>query len=193
MKVLPNCCQWKLSSKWVVGFVMGLAMSAVFTLGFWLGRQGSDENAMLREVLLRASTAHGAKTLSMATGPIDEGEGLFILDYLTGELNCFVLNPRAGGKFNAQFRTNVVAHLGVEKKTPDYVMVTGNMDFLRGQAQSRPANCVVYVADANTGNFAAFGLEWNRTMAQMGRPQAGPLVLLDVGKARNIEVEGTTP
>jgi len=193
MKRFANCRQWILSSKWLAGFGIGLALSGMLLLGFWLGHQQRDENTALRELLLRASTSNSGKTMSMATGPIDESEGLFILDYLTGELNCFVINPRSGGKFNAQFRTNVVQHLGVEKGTPDYVMVTGNMDFLRGAAQSRPANCVVYVADARTGNFAAFGLEWNRTLAAAARPQAGALVLLDVGKARSVEVEGKTP
>jgi hypothetical protein len=191
MNSFANCCQWKLSSKWMAGFGLGLALSAMLLLGFWLGRQDRNDDTALRELLLRASTSHGGKTMAMATGPIDESEGLFVLDYLTGELNCFVINPRSNGKFNARFTTNVVAHLGVkEKKTPDYVMVTGGMDFLRGAAQSRPANCVVYVADANTGNFAAFGLEWNRTAAAQARPQAGALILLDVGKARSVEVEG---
>jgi hypothetical protein len=74
-------------------------------------------------------------------------------------------------------------------KKPNYVMVTGQMDFLRGAAMSRPANTVIYVCDTNSGNFAAWGIPWNRTIAQQGRPQQGALILLDVGKARNLEIE----
>jgi hypothetical protein len=125
----------------------------------------------------------------MATGPIDEEvEGLFTLDYLTGELQCFVINPR-NYQWGGVFKANVVSDLGVQQgKKPNYVMVTGMANFQRGAAANAPAMCAVYVADANTGNFVAYGLSWNRTMARGMAPQAGALVKLGVGKARSLEI-----
>jgi len=83
------------------------------------------------------------------------------------------------------FKYNVLQDLGVQQgKKPNYVMVTGNANFqVPGTSM-----CAVYVADANTGNFAAYMLPWNRTQARSGAPQSGPFVLLDVGKARQIEI-----
>ena len=44
---------------------------------------------------LKAATAGNGKTLAMATGQIDdESEGLFVLDFLTGDLYCWVFHPR---------------------------------------------------------------------------------------------------
>jgi hypothetical protein len=174
-------------SAWVFGFCAGV--TAALLCGFLWGRFASPRFEF-PQVPLRAMATHGSETMAIATGLIDEGEGLFVLDYVTGDLFCFVLNPRANSKFNARYHANVVSVLGVEQgKKPNFVMVTGGMDFLRGAALARPGNCVVYVADTITGNFAAWGVPWNRTSAQQGRPQQGALVLLDVGKARNLEVE----
>ncbi len=39
------------------------------------------------ETVLNASASHGGETFAMATGPVDaDVEGLFMLDFLTGEL-----------------------------------------------------------------------------------------------------------
>jgi sulfur carrier protein len=68
----------------------------------------------------------------------------------------------------------VVRDLGIEQgKKPNYAMVTGTVVFQRGTAaRAVPALCAVYVADANTGNFAAYGLPWDRTAARSGSSAA---------------------
>jgi hypothetical protein len=88
------------------------------------------------------------------------------------------------------FKYNVIQDLGVEQgKKPNFAMVTGNADFQRGASTAAtPALCAVYVADANTGNFAAYGLMWNRTMARSAALQTGTFVRLGVGKARALEI-----
>lgn len=188
---------WHISRRWRrrlgASFFFGLGLGLAVLCGMAL-RDGRPESTIPPDILLRASGSHGGQTMALATGKIEDGEGLFVLDYLTGVLSCYVINPRAGSKFNARFTTSVVQALGVEQgKKPDYVMVTGTMDFIQGPAASRPGGCVVYVADANTGNFGAWGVPWNRQAAQIGRPQEGPLVLLDFGKARNLEIEQAAP
>ena len=87
------------------------------------------------------------------------------------------------------FKYNVINDLGVQQgKDPNYVMVTGQTQFLRGTGSQTPAMCVLYVMDANTGNFAAYGLAWNRTMARGPQVQTGTLTLLQPGKARTLEI-----
>ena len=51
----------------------------------------------LPATLLNATTTHGGTTMAIATGPIDGGnEGFFVLDFITGDLSCNVVNPRNG-------------------------------------------------------------------------------------------------
>lgn len=136
---------------------------------------------------LRASTAASSETMAMATGRVDEQvEGLYTLDFLTGDLNCFVMNPRAG-KFVGWFKVNVTTQLPVERgKKPQYVLATGSWDSIGGSSNQRPAGSVVYVADANTGMFAAYTFPWVKGAASAGITQSTPMIWLDGNKARNI-------
>ncbi|MBM4001367.1 MAG: hypothetical protein FJ297_17840 [Planctomycetes bacterium] len=175
------------------GLAVGIGMGVMLLAGMWLTGRTPPSHAF-PPIPLHASGSSSGQTLAMATGMIDESEGLFVLDFLTGNLNCFIINWRQPNKFTARFATNVVQVLGVEQgKKPDYVMVTGTMDFRQGAAFTRPAGSIVYVADANTGNFAAWAIPWNRQLANTGASQQGPLVLLDIGKARNLEIEQAAP
>jgi hypothetical protein len=173
-----------------VGLVVGLAVGLGMMIGT-LVTVGHQQAGSLRppDTLLHAVASHSGDTFAMATGPVDSDvEGLFTLDYLTGDLQCWVLYPRAG-TFGGHFRHNVISDLGVERgKNPNYVIVTGQADFQRGGTAATPALSAVYVADANTGNFAAYGLMWNRTLARSNTPQRGAFVLLGTGKARDLEI-----
>jgi hypothetical protein len=141
--------------------------------------------SLLAERRLHASTAAMGESFAMATGSIDSDvEGLFLLDFVTGELQCIVLNYRSG-KFNAIFRANVQADLGVDPaKRPKYLMTTGTINFPRGASAARPGNSVVYVMDTASGNFCAYAIPWRRELAATARPQAGGLMLMDVGTVR---------
>lgn len=175
-------------------FGIGLAIGVSAGVGMLIGAKSvshdeaagseSPEEIMSR---LHAAAAHGGNSLAMATGRIDEDvEGVFILDFLTGDLHCWVINPRALGQgFIGQYKQNILADLGLEKgKSPDYVLTTGGVTAVRGAGAERPAQCVVYVGDGNSGNVVAYGLPWNPTLKAAGRAQGGPMVRLAVGKAR---------
>lgn len=170
-----------------VGLVMGLLAGLGVAVGVGIGMSRSAAP----EVKLQAMTGYGTETLSMITGPIDEGnEGVFVLDYLTGDLQCFVMNPRTG-RWGAWFKRNIVLDLDIEKgsgKKPSFVMSTGVVNFPRGGALQRPANCVLYVADANSGKFAAYTVPWTPGAFAAIVPQAADLLLLDKGNARAVEV-----
>ncbi|MCA9124083.1 MAG: hypothetical protein H6821_00880 [Planctomycetaceae bacterium] len=166
------------------GLAVGAAVGAIVAVQF------SSPRFQLPTTLLNASSTHGGTTMAIATGPIQDGvEGFFVLDFITGELTCSVLNPRTGAMGGA-YRANVVADLGVEQgKQPQYLMVTGAANFRTQGGNIAPAESVVYVADANTGRYVAYWLPWNRQAAQYNFAQASPMMVLGTGSARNIQVE----
>ena len=175
------------------GLCVGLAIGGALAAGVYLGRQAESlDQAALGELRLKASASHGSDTFAMATGEIDQGvEGLFCLDYLTGDLSCFVINPRSGGP-GGIYRTNVVADLPADKATgkkPSYVMVTGQFQARGGSyGGSQIASSLVYVADANTGTVAIYGMPWNKQIATSAGAQGGKLVKLYAGKVRALEI-----
>ena len=140
------------------------------------------------ELPLFATASDTGETMSMATGPIDdEMEGVFFLDFVTGELACAVLNSRTA-KIGGIFKTNIIKDLGIEEaKKPAYLMTTGAATFIGRTGNNQPARCVVYVCDQNTGNYGAYSLTWNRTLAQKATLQAGALILLHKDNARAVK------
>ena len=176
-----------------LGLTIGLAIGGALAAGVYLGSQGdSAHQAALNELRLKASASHGSDSFAMATGEIADGiEGLFCLDFLTGDLSCFVINPRTGGP-GGIYGTNVTADLkpaaGTGKK-PSYVMVTGQFQARGGNyGGSQIAGSLVYVADANSGTVAVYGMPWNKQATTGGAAQGGKLVRLHAGKVRALEI-----
>ena len=131
-----------------------------------VGRHGSVDwsvdasvrPAVFPEIPLQATATDSGETFAIATGYIADGiEGCFFLDFLTGDMQCWVINGRTGGQ-GGYFVQNVVADLGVEggRKNPRYLMVTGQATISGGSSAMKPADSLVYVADATTGNFAVY-------------------------------------
>src|SRR5215470_10630689 len=82
------------------GLALGLTLGGALTIGVLLGRRSEPTAGIpsLEELKLKAMASHGADNFAIATGPVDEDvEGVFTLDFLTGDLHCFVMNPRGGG------------------------------------------------------------------------------------------------
>ncbi len=176
------------------GLCVGLAIGGALAAGIYLGRQAQSlDQAALAELRLKASASHGSDTFAMATGDIADGvEGLFWLDFLTGDLSCFVINPRTGAP-GGLFRTNVVADLPTDKATgkkPAYVLVTGQFQARGGNygGGGQIAGSLVYVADANTGTVAVYGMPWNKQASNAVGAQGGKLVKLYAGKVRALDI-----
>lgn len=130
---------------------------------------------------LNATATSRSEKFVMATGAVEAGiEGVFILDTLSGDLQCTAFNSRAGA-FNSMFRRNILQDLKVgAEKRPEFLMVTGMVP-LKGY---QGVTCVAYVVECNTGNFAAYAVPWNRRAYASGAAQQAELVLLQVGSAR---------
>ena len=124
----------------------------------------------------------------MATGFISDGvEGLFVLDHLSGNLQCWIMSTETGN-IGGIYRTNVARDLLVEKGgQPDYIMTTGGFIWQRGNVGNiYPAKLIVYVGDGSTGNVAGYHLTYSQTDLKRGVVMTGELQLVCQGAAREV-------
>lgn len=158
------------------GASTGLLMGALLlTATFWQRPPASTATPLPPE-LLKASATHSTNNFAIATGQVsDEAEGVFFLDFLTGELTCWVYYPRIQ-QFNAKFTTNVAAALPAAGQNPQYLMVTGTMTGVIASGNARPGGCLVYVVEPTSGTFVAYAIPWNRAVEKQQAPQAGALI-----------------
>jgi hypothetical protein len=171
-------------SRFWLGSFLTLVMIAAAGFGYWFGNQSSQRQMVLPPEILHATATHGGSNLAVATGQIDDdSEGIFFLDYLTGDLQCWVFYPRTGA-FGAKFATNVSAQLPGGKNA-EYLLVTGGIVAKQAGANARMANSLAYVVDVRSGVFAAYGLPWNKSSENSGQPQMGQLVSVGGGQFRN--------
>jgi hypothetical protein len=175
---------------WAGGLTMGLLIGAGALLGGLAALSTRQSTIVFPELPLHATASHGESSITLATGDIDgSAEGLYVLDHVTGDLQCWVVSTRKPGVFSGLFKTNVLKDLGVEAdKTPKFVMVTGSYNFTASRGTSRPASSLVYVGDTNTGNVVAYSLAWNSSLEASGGSQSGPLVPVVSGKGRNAAI-----
>lgn len=176
----------------LTGLGLGLLVGIGMLIGVLATVMVDDHHAVgLPETLLHATATDGGDTMAVATGVIAEGvEGVFFLDFLTGDLSGWLINRRTGG-IGGIYKHNVIQDFQiVQGKKQKYLMVTGAAPMTRGGSQVRAGDCLVYIVDQNTGNFAAYGLAVNRSAYAAGAPQVSPMVLVGRGSARNIDLRG---
>jgi hypothetical protein len=172
--------------RWVTVALVVFSILSSSTAAFLAGRGAgtADTEASIRWNLPRidATASQTSEKFSIATGPVSqEAEGLFVLDHNSGLLQCNVIYPRVG-RFLAQFTANVAEGLGTGGKGGQYIMVTGLADF--PTASNRPAgSCVLYVLDTATGNYACYGVPFDRVVMNRNQQQQGALALIHQGTA----------
>jgi len=178
---------------------LSVVVFAASALGVALGLYvaGSDRlpgSSSELPMVLQADSASSGKSLAMATGLIDteDGvEGLFVLDRLSGNLQCWVMSSQTGG-IAAIYTARPADDMGLEKGGEvDYVMTTGRMNFQRaGRAGNMvPAGCVCYVGDGNSGNVVGYSVRFNRQAAMRGGGQGGQMTLVCKGFARDMAMQ----
>jgi len=174
---------WAASGGMLVGFALGVGM----LLGNLMGRR--DTVSARPEIPLHALATHGTDTMAMCTFPLNESsEGLATLDYLTGELRVFVMNNR-GYTFSLVGKTNVMADLKIEKgKKVNFLLVSGSTNFIRGGGTLQPASATLYVCDANSGAFVAYGMAYPANALATVTPAEIVIKRLDVGLARSLNL-----
>lgn len=182
-----------LRTQWLIlalGLAVGVAVTSLWHSSGVDTSQDDYAEQMMREQMIHAVGSATGESFALATGQIDEdAEGIFALDFVTGDLNVRVLNKKVG-KFLGAFKRNVLADLRVEgDKAPKFVMVTGNAAFSSSSSAMRPSFCVLYVGDVNTGRVVAYSVPWNRTLAASARAQTGSLVVVDGFEARGAVIQ----
>lgn len=159
----------------LLGLIVGLA-AGLNIKGLW------------PNVPLHATATEGYESFSIATGLVDnEVEGLYFLDYLTGDLVGAVINPKTG-LFNARFTYNISQDFASGGRNSKYLMVTGMVNMPRGRAGFQPASSIVYIADTTSGQIAAYVMPWNSSMQAAGKPQEGVFQKLDAKQFRQTVV-----
>ncbi len=159
-------------------------------VGLMLGAVvGLNLRGLLPHVPLHASATQGFDNFAIATGLVDDQvEGLYFLDFITGDLRCAVINPKTG-KFNSLFTYNVASDFtarGGGQRNAKYLMVTGLANMPRGRSKFQFARSIIYVAEATTGEVAAYTIPWNPAMQAAGKSQSGLFQPLDRAKIRTM-------
>jgi hypothetical protein len=145
---------------------------------------GLNVQGIWPNVPLHATATHGLDRFAICTGLVDDTvEAIYFLDFLTGDLRAAVINPK-NGKFNAYYTRNIAADFGTITKNPRYLIVTGFADMPRGRANFQFAKSIVYVAEASTGQVAAYAIPWNSSLQAAGKPQQGEFQPLDLAPFR---------
>ncbi|TWU38945.1 hypothetical protein Q31b_40230 [Novipirellula aureliae] len=159
------------------------ALASVAVAAYLFGQSTSQPRVMFSPI--EATAAETSERFSMATGPVsDDAEGLFLLDHNSGLLQCNVIYPRAG-RFMASFSAQVGEALGAGGKGGQYLMMTGLAEFRQSSA-TPAAPSVVYVLDTATGNYACYGIPFNRVLVNSNRPQQGVMQLIATGTANPV-------
>ncbi len=171
--------------------VGGVVIAVIgMSLAWWVGTgfrtRESGVAAMLPKIL-HADSSSGGASISLASARVtQEYEGLFILDHKSGNLFCVLLNPRTGQEV-ATFSANVFVGLNLNNVAGlDLVMTTAFVDLTEGGRAgiARPATCVCYVADGNSGRAAGYGFLFNPQAVLQNVGQNGQLQLMWQGAVR---------
>ncbi len=138
---------------------------------------------------IEATATSQTENFAICTGAIDEdGEAVYMLDFLTGDLRGAVTNPQ-NGKFTAFYSYNVVKDLGVDvSKKPQYTLVAGNQAFRRSPGGVQLGDNVVYVAELTSGKLAAYGVPWSRQLRSTTAGATNSFIPLDVTQFRNVVI-----
>lgn len=161
---------------WLASFA---CLATGLAAGQWLSRDGGPA-LRLPPIEAHATASQSHDNFVIATGSIeDDIEGLFFLDFLTGDLKATVLNARRPG-FNAFYQYNISADFNTAAvQNPKYLMVTGlARDQQVAGASGRLGRCVLYVVEATSGQVVAYGLPWNPSSHSAGKPQRGTFIPL---------------
>lgn len=172
-----SCCPK--TTRLLIGMLLGAAIFAAGGMYFGRPSAASGPSGFL-PVAFRPDATSMGKSISIATGMIDDSvEGVFVLDHLTGNLVCWIMNSRSGD-IGGVFQTNVTAALGIQGKAdPDFVIATGKFDFTNfRKGNLKYAGCICYVGESSSGKILGFSFSYDPSSGARGALQTGELDLI---------------
>jgi len=147
---------------------------------------GSLSSGILPQAPLYGSATHGQEGFAICTGPLtDSIEGVYVLDYLTGELRGAGLS--IFGKFTSTYQYNILKDFEASK-SPKFLMVTGVADLRPTGQKLKMGRSVVYVAEVNSGFVAAYGVPFDPSAQSQGRGVSASFIPLDAAKFRDVKI-----
>jgi len=165
--------------------VFGLIAGAVL-MAAWhgVGQNSRPSVPLSWGTQVQATATHGEGNFAIATGFVDDSiEAFYFLDFLTGDLRAAAVSRRTG-KFVAFFQRNIQQDFTGSAKNPKYLMVTGMANIPRGRSNTQVGNSLIYIAEASSGEVAAYALPWNSSLNAKGEGQRGGFVPLARGSFR---------
>lgn len=138
---------------------------------------------------LHAVATDRIDNFAIATGSVDgELEAIFFLDFLTGNLSAAVINPVLT-TIGFVYSHNILQDLKVDMtKSPKFLMVTGSQEVRGPGGPGLYGTSVVYIAEANSGMVACYGLQYNRGQLNNASGQTRELFKLFSGPFRQAAV-----
>lgn len=143
-----------------VGMVAGMALAAI-----WPHEPALATNSDRDQEFALLTVPVG----SSAAGITDPLDGVFVLDFLTGQLKGAVLN-RAAAAFTSFYYIDLTKEFGIEPgQSARYAIASGY-----GQINNRSgvtfASGTIYIGEYTTGKILAYSFPWKEGVTRPGPP-----------------------
>lgn len=146
-----------MASRWSEGRVTWLILGLVAGIGL--------STIWPHEPVQAAATDRAPQFAIVSTNiqaQIDPLEGVFTLDFLTGDLKGAVLSRQAR-RFTTFYYRNVAGDFTQDKNAKLSYAITSGSISLQGAAGATPATSVLYIAELTSGKLNAYGFMWKET------------------------------
>jgi hypothetical protein len=114
---------------------------------------------------------------AILTSPVSFGQtaqGIFTLDFLTGQLKGAVMNNKTA-KFTNFYQRNIAEDFGVDPAAePHYAIVAGSAN-LPSQGPNTTAQAVIYVAELSSGQCIAYAFEYRESIRPLPPFELAPV------------------
>ena len=133
---------------------------------------------------LHGSASQNVEGFSICTGELESGfEGIYYLDYQTGDLSGAFLHPRTG-KFINLYKYNILKDFA-DAKSPKFLMVSGSSPMIFPQGNIRPSVGIVYIVEVTSGIVCAYTAPYATNRESIPTPTNELMRLVDKGKFRS--------
>ncbi len=165
-------------------------LAAGFAGGWWYASSRPTGTFSLDAIPLEAVATDSNDKFILATGQVGaDNEAVFFLDSISGRLQCLVMSRRIPGQFVASFTAQIFEDLQIsDAKSARLLMVTGTSNFPGAGRNTRLGAAIIYVVDATSGKFVAYGVPWNSAAYNSNQPQEAILLKMAAGSIRQPDI-----